>query len=926
MSTPSPSLKGVGMPLRSALKNEDERSPPPSGSVKAVQIAEPPETTLSLHSEEPHNIKQFSVGLGNVRMSGRPPLNHSSSRSSIVSVPSIEGMNGYVSGASLSATEIPEEEVVNHESQRRHQGTNGTRSHHHGKRGHHAAEKMLAQVAEWLQHEKEKAKSKKKHYHHRRKTSPPAAAAAEAATTVSKPSPSAEAAPAPKSSHLDETAVDVHSDTNYSLQDIIGRARTNSVDSDSSEISFDRLQRILDDGMSSMGLSSVPHLSPHGLRPRRGSSGRRRRHSHGSWKGLSRAYSSDTDYIDGDVVVPSCDAVLDNNKAMSYTMGRAGVSSSSLVSIPGENDGPGNSGYTTISAPSLSRKYAREEAEQRAWLRFKTDIIRLAHTLRLKGWRRVPFDNPEAADEVSVERLSGALTNAVYVVTPPPGLSKFSTSTANSTANSTASLASNQTTSGKRNPEKLLLRIYGPQVEHLIDRETELSVLRRLSRKKIGPRLLGTFRNGRFEQYLNASPLTAELLREPEVSVKIAKRMRELHDGVEVLDYERLAGPAVWQSWEKWLDMVEKRVKFMDRLVKEGNGRACGWKGKGYICGVEWDVLRDAIAKHKTITEEYYQKKDISVHDRLVFAHNDTQYGNILRIHPSDEKSPLLTPANEHKQLVVIDFEYAAANTPGLEFANHFTEWAYNYHDELRPHECNEKRYPSPEEQKRFIGAYIDHRPQYSVSGANTPMLAPQPNPPGEELGANGSASGSLGDKRRSTGTPSFLPHTGSSSSIVEFMLDARIPPGGWKEEERKHDEERDAMMGQLLEETRLWRLANSAHWVAWGMVQARIKGFVDYEDLATPTPTAGDEKQLGGHCNKGKEIVETGETKGQEVTGEDPPSPLESEDAASDEFDYISYAHERAMWLVGDCIGMGVLTWDDVPEESRDEVKIVEY
>ena len=48
-----------------------------------------------------------------------------------------------------------------------------------------------------------------------------------------------------------------------------------------------------------------------------------------------------------------------------------------------------------------------------------------------------------------------------------------------------------------------------------------------------------------------------------------------------------------------------------------------------------------------------------------------TQYGNLLRLEPSGE-SPLLLPANEHKQLVVIDFEYASANLPGLEFANHF--------------------------------------------------------------------------------------------------------------------------------------------------------------------------------------------------------------------------------------------------------------
>lgn len=48
-----------------------------------------------------------------------------------------------------------------------------------------------------------------------------------------------------------------------------------------------------------------------------------------------------------------------------------------------------------------------------------------------------------------------------------------------------------------------------------------------------------------------------------------------------------------------------------------------------------------------------------------------TQYGNLLRMEPATQ-SPLLLPANEHKQLVVIDFEYSSANTPGFEFANHF--------------------------------------------------------------------------------------------------------------------------------------------------------------------------------------------------------------------------------------------------------------
>lgn len=56
-----------------------------------------------------------------------------------------------------------------------------------------------------------------------------------------------------------------------------------------------------------------------------------------------------------------------------------------------------------------------------------------------------------------------------------------------------------------------------------------------------------------------------------------------------------------------------------------------------------------------------------------------TQYGNILRMTPSGE-SPLLTAANQHKQLQVIDFEYANANMVGLEFANHFVRTSHNIH------------------------------------------------------------------------------------------------------------------------------------------------------------------------------------------------------------------------------------------------------
>jgi choline kinase len=173
----------------------------------------------------------------------------------------------------------------------------------------------------------------------------------------------------------------------------------------------------------------------------------------------------------------------------------------------------------------------------------------------------------------------------------------------------------------------LLLRIYGPQVEHLIDREAELKILRRLARKRIGPRLLGTFKNGRFEEFFHAQTLTFDDLRVPDTSRQIAKRMRELHEGIDLLSKERDDGPFVWRNWDKWVDRCEQIVTWLDRQVLENK---CGevsstgdsWKKRGLVLGVEWPVFRRTIEKYRGWLESQYGGLDI-LKERLVFAHND---------------------------------------------------------------------------------------------------------------------------------------------------------------------------------------------------------------------------------------------------------------------------------------------------------------
>lgn len=480
----------------------------------AVQIAEPSPSPAA--PDDLQLKKQFSAGVAGKRLSGRPPLSTTLSRSSTLSQASSES----VQNSAIATPAAPSGEEVQNQQP-------------HGPHRHKpdvVTERLLSQVAEWLEREKVKQARKRSRRSHE----------------GGKPPHSNVSIPVPEP----------------------GRPRADSIESDSSEVSLDRLQRILTDSMTALGLNSLPQPLP-----RLG-----RRHRKRSSRNLARVASSDTEWLDDDIVVPSCDVFLDNSKTLSYSGGKAGA-----------DDG----------ASTSSR---REEKERQHWITFKNEIIRLAHTLRLKGWRRVPLDSGET---ISVERISGALTNAVYVVSPP-----------------SESLLPREP--GKKQPGKVLLRIYGPQVEHLIDRESELGVLRRLARKRIGPRLLGTFLNGRFEQYLNATALTPGSMREADTSKQIAKRMRELHDGVELLEEEKDQGPAVWKNWDKWLSQVEKAVTFLDKQTLShsqtpSNGAS---KSAGFVCGVQWPVFKALVEKYRRYVDAYYGDPK-KIRDRLVFAHND---------------------------------------------------------------------------------------------------------------------------------------------------------------------------------------------------------------------------------------------------------------------------------------------------------------
>lgn len=164
-------------------------------------------------------------------------------------------------------------------------------------------------------------------------------------------------------------------------------------------------------------------------------------------------------------------------------------------------------------------------------------------------------------------------------------------------------------------------------MEHLIDRDIELQILRRLAKKNIGPRLLGTFINGRFEEFFYARTLTPQDLRNPDISKQIAKRMRELHDGIELLPEERESGPTVWKNWDKWVERTAQVVSWTDKQILSGakisrKTQLNAWRERGLICGVEWPRFHQAVETYRAWLIERLGGVE-SIKKQMVFAHND---------------------------------------------------------------------------------------------------------------------------------------------------------------------------------------------------------------------------------------------------------------------------------------------------------------
>lgn len=213
------------------------------------------------------------------------------------------------------------------------------------------------------------------------------------------------------------------------------------------------------------------------------------------------------------------------------------------------------------------------------------------------------LDIRHSTRDLVIRKVSGALTNAVFFI------SFFS---------------------GYKNRSTVVLRVYGPSSGTLISRPRELHVLHILSSKyHIGPRIYGTFENGRVEEYFESTTLTAQDIRDPEISRWVGARMAELHS----VDIEVVEGAGwkigVEKSVQSWL--VPARQVLRCPSLPEGVGQELDLDAFQR----DWDMYLLWLAK----------VDDVLAGSRRVFAHNDTQYGNLLRL-----KCPK-NGAKDHRQV-----------------------------------------------------------------------------------------------------------------------------------------------------------------------------------------------------------------------------------------------------------------------------------
>jgi ethanolamine kinase len=200
-------------------------------------------------------------------------------------------------------------------------------------------------------------------------------------------------------------------------------------------------------------------------------------------------------------------------------------------------------------------------------------------------------------------------------------------------------------------PNRYVVRVYGHNTDRIIDRHEE--ILHILQIKLLA--LNATFSNGLIVTYQEGKAAETPMLADPLISDKIAVALGQLHRvTVETKDHSN--------------QLFQKIDHFLDGLDPTSDDVNIG-------------EFREKVAKLKAVLE-----KELA-NEPILLCHNDLLAANVVW-------------DNETQSVHIIDYEYCDWTWPHFDIANHFFEWV-GYALEL-------DRFPSIEQQKRFLRVYIN--------------------------------------------------------------------------------------------------------------------------------------------------------------------------------------------------------------------------
>lgn len=284
----------------------------------------------------------------------------------------------------------------------------------------------------------------------------------------------------------------------------------------------------------------------------------------------------------------------------------------------------------------------------------------------------VPYVVSDAsmANNISITKIEGALTNVIYKA---------------------SLLDESQNPTG----QNYLLRLYDTKNDSIVDRESELDVLRRLPPSFDMIKILFHFENGRVENFLDEyRAIKSSEMKLPHNMHKIAQRFKELHTQVTLTESEKklyYGNPSefrcfVWDKIFVWLDTIEQYESWLNGTQNKNVQR-------NLLCR-DWQTFKHIVHKYKN----WLTENETSGFQNMAMCHNDTQHGNIM----------LERTADANSDVIFIDFEYGGIDPVEFDLANFATECMNDY-EAGESWVCDPQRYPSKDALLYFVQSYYDH-------------------------------------------------------------------------------------------------------------------------------------------------------------------------------------------------------------------------